>query len=233
MKMKNLATLLVAGMATFSLMACGNGAKKTETSNAQSAESSKESSAQTTQASSSAQTTVAQSMDDNGIRKALVVYFPGVDETSTEGGKKDVQAVAEMISKKANADQFEVVPEADYPKTYAEYAAQVKREKEEKATPAYYGDVDGWNDYSVVYVGMQGADDSVERVMAKFIQDHKWDGKTIVPYYTASEGKKATEEVKDLAKGANVKEATQFTHSQITGSSFDHDIVDFVDKMSK
>ena len=54
-----------------------------------------------------------------------------------------------------------------------------------------------------------------------------------MPYYAASEGKKATEEVKDLAKGANVKEATQFTHSQITGSSFDHDIVDFVDKMNK
>ena len=29
MKMKNLATLLVAGMAAFSLMACGNGADNT------------------------------------------------------------------------------------------------------------------------------------------------------------------------------------------------------------
>ena len=84
-----------------------------------------------------------ENMNSLNNKKVLVAYF------SWSGNTK---AAADYITQKLNADQFEIVREADYPTDYDECANEAKAEKDANTHPAIKGTVSDMAQYDVVLV---------------------------------------------------------------------------------
>ena len=84
-----------------------------------------------------------ENMNSLDNKKVLVAYF------SWSGNTK---AAADYITQKLNADQFEIVREADYPTDYDECANEAKAEKDANTHPAIKGTVSDMAQYDVVLV---------------------------------------------------------------------------------
>ena len=84
-----------------------------------------------------------ENMNSLNNKKVLVAYF------SWSGNTK---AAADYIAQKLNADQFEIVREADYPTDYDECANEAKAEKDANTHPAIKGTVSDMAQYDVVLV---------------------------------------------------------------------------------
>ena len=82
-----------------------------------------------------------ENMNSLNNKKVLVAYF------SWSGNTK---AAADYIAQKLNADQFEIVREADYPTDYDECANEAKAEKDANTHPAIKGTVSDMAQYDVV-----------------------------------------------------------------------------------
>ena len=163
--MKRLLALLITCVLACSLAACGNTGSSTE--NNSSAAPSEETSSQPAAADNKTtpeQTdeTVTETHADNADGSAsegsriLVVYFSRTGEQYTVGVIEhgNTAIVAEMIADETGADLFEVLPEDDhYPMTYAELTDVAKKEQNEKARPAYAGDVPDFSQYDTVFIG--------------------------------------------------------------------------------
>lgn len=142
--------------------------------------------------------------------KSLVVYFSHTGEQYGVGNvtEGNTAVIAKMIAEKAGADIFEIVPEKDYPKVYKECTDVAKKEQNDKARPAYKGDIDTAG-YDTVFIGYPIWWGDLPMVVYTFLEKHDLGGKTLVPFCThEGSGVSGTDrKIGALYKGATVKSA--------------------------
>lgn len=91
--------------------------------------------------------------------------------------------MAEVIAETVGADTFHIETVSPYPKAYTPCIQQAKREKETGARPEIKGDADVEN-YEVVFIGYPNWWGEPPMALYTFIERHRWQGKTIIPFVT-------------------------------------------------
>ena len=124
-----------------------------------------------------------ENMNSLNNKKVLVAYF------SWSGNTK---AAADYIAQKLNADQFEIVREADYPTDYDECANEAKAEKERGERPAIKGKVENMAQYDVVFVCVPVWWYTAPMPVFTFLEQYDLSGKTVIPFCTAYSGPSST-----------------------------------------
>lgn len=119
----------------------------------------------------------------------LVVYFSRTGEQYTVGviDHGNTAIVAEMIADETGADLFEILPEDDhYPMTYAELTDVAKKEQNEKARPAYAGEVPDLSQYDTIFIGAPVWWGDWPMIMYTFFEENAeaLAGKNLVPFST-------------------------------------------------
>lgn len=122
-------------------------------------------------------------------RNCLVICFSRTGEQYTVGviDKGNTAIVAEMIAEKTGAALFEVLPADDhYPMTYKELTDVAKQEQNEKARPAYSGDVPDLTQYDTVFIGAPVWWGDWPMIMYTFFEKNAeaLSGKNLVPFST-------------------------------------------------
>lgn len=140
--------------------------------------------------------------------KSLVVYFSRTGENSVAGKvevieKGYTEIVAEKIVEFTHADLFKLEPVEPYPYKYDEC---VKRANDEGLVEYKFKDF-SIADYDTIFLGFPCWWRSYPRIVATFLRDHDFVGKTIIPFCTNEEGAfgVAVNELKASVKGAVVK----------------------------
>ena len=124
-----------------------------------------------------------ENMNSLNNKKVLVAYF------SWSGNTK---AAADYIAQKLNADQFEIVREADYPTDYDECANEAKAEKDANTHPAIKGEVKNMEQYDVVLVCAPVWWYTAPMPVFTFLEQYDLSGKTVIPFCTAYSGPSST-----------------------------------------
>ena len=181
-RIQNLICLALAFVLVLSMAACGR------TGNSPEQTSSAAPSEETGSPAASAADADADESHPEGSR-ILVVYFSRTGEQYTVGviDHGNTAIVAEMIAEETGADLFEVLPEDDhYPMTYAELTDVAKKEQNEKARPAYAGDVPDLSQYDTVFIGAPVWWGDWPMIMYTFFEENAeaLSGKTLVPFST-------------------------------------------------
>ena len=144
--------------------------------------------------------------------KTLVVYFSRVGENSVNGEieiitKGFTEIVAEKIAKQVGADLFKIEPENPYPTNYEECVKRSRIEDQYNEKVPYLHPLASLDEYDVIYLGFPCWWRTYPRVVASFIRDHSWVGKTVYPFATNEEGALglAEMELKGALRGAIIK----------------------------
>ncbi len=140
--------------------------------------------------------------------KTLVVYFSRVGENSVRGEievikKGYTEIVAEKIAKKLNCELYKLEPIEPYPFSYKECVA---RAKDEGFVP-YHKKFDNLDAYDTIFLGFPNWWRSYPGIIASFLRDYDFVGKTIIPFCTNEEGAFGIGELelRTSVKGANIK----------------------------
>lgn len=138
--------------------------------------------------SCSAQTKNENQKTENNMKtegKKLVVFFSHTGENYNVGviEKGNTHIIADMIADKTGADRFEIVPANPYPFDYNECIDQAKKEKQAGARPAIKDDINV-EDYDIVFLGYPNWWGEVPMCGYTFIEQHDWNGKTVIPFIT-------------------------------------------------
>lgn len=143
-------------------------------------------------------------------KKALVVYF------SASGTTK---AAAQKLSKAANADLFEIVPEKPYSNADLNYRNSSSRSCQEHADasirPAIKNKIADLKKYEVVYIGYPIWWGMAPNIMKTFMESYDFSGKTLVPFCTviSSGFGNSDQELKALAPKAKWIPGADLTHA--------------------
>lgn len=141
--------------------------------------------------------------------KSLVVYFSRAGENSVNGKVEIIEIgyteiVAKKIAKKTDSHIFKLEPVEPYPFNYDEC---VKRAYDEGFVDYLHSDFKV-DDYNVIFLGFPNWWRSYPRIIATFIKNNNWVGKTVIPFCTNEEGAFGIgeSELKASVKGAIIKD---------------------------
>ncbi len=144
--------------------------------------------------------------------KKLVVYFSRVGENSVNGrvetiAKGFTEILAEKIAKEVDGELYQLTPVVPYPTNYDECVARSRREDQSGERVEYIKKLENLDEYEIIYLGYPCWWRYYPRVVATFIKDNVFVGKTIYPFCTNEEGKMGLSELelKGSARGAIVK----------------------------
>ena len=195
---RNLICLILTLGLILSLAACGNAGSSTEnnftaapseeTGSQSAAANDKTTPEQTDEPVTEPPADNAEGSGSEGSR-ILVVYFSRTGEQYTVGviDHGNTAIVAEMIAEETGADLFEVLPVDDhYPMTYAELTDVAKKEQNEKARPAYAGEVPDLSQYDTIFIGAPVWWGDWPMIMYTFFEENAeaLAGKNLVPFST-------------------------------------------------
>ena len=119
--------------------------------------------------------------------RTLVIYFSRSGEQDTVGviDRGNTAIVAEMIAEKTGSDLFEVLPVDDhYPMTYKELTDVAKQEQNDKARPAYAGELPDLSGYDTVFIGAPVWWGDWPMIMYTVFENIDFSGKKLVPFST-------------------------------------------------
>ena len=122
--------------------------------------------------------------DSSGV---LVLYFSRTGEQYTVGviEKGNTAIVAEMIAEQTRADLYEVLPADDhYPMTYDALTDVAKKEQNDKARPAYSGELPDLSGYGTIFVGAPVWWGDWPMIMYTVFENNDFSGKTLIPFST-------------------------------------------------
>lgn len=91
-------------------------------------------------------------------------------------------AVAKEIQKQIGGELFQIKTTTAYPKNVPGTLAQVKREYVEQVRPQMAADVPDFDKYDLVVLGYPNWYDAPPMGVLSFLEQHRWQGKTIAPY---------------------------------------------------
>ena len=117
----------------------------------------------------------------------LVLYFSRTGEQYVVGviDKGNTAIVAEMIAEQTGADLFEVMPADDhYPMTYDALTDVAKQEQNDKARPAYSGELPDLSKYSTIFIGAPVWWGDWPMIMYTVFENNDFSGKTLIPFST-------------------------------------------------
>lgn len=141
--------------------------------------------------------------------KSLVVYFSRAGENSVNGKievieKGYTEVLAQRIAKFTDSHIFKLEPVEPYPFSYIE---TVKRSREEGFVDYLHPEFKV-DEYDVIFIGFPNWWRSYPMIVATFIKNNNWFGKTVIPFCTNEEGVLGVGELelKSSVKGAIVKE---------------------------
>ena len=119
--------------------------------------------------------------------RTLVIYFSRTGEQYTVGviDKGNTAIVAEMIAEKTCTGLFEVLPIDDhYPMTYNELTDVAKQEQNDKARPAYVGELPDLSGYDTVFIGAPVWWGDWPMILYTVFENNDFSGKKLVPFST-------------------------------------------------
>lgn len=118
-------------------------------------------------------------------KKVLVAFFSRVGENYTVGSieKGNTHILAEIIAADTGGTLFRIEPVIPYPEDYEECTLTAKAEIIAKARPAIKGDAPV-EDFDVIFVGYPNWWGDMPMPVYTFIEGHRWQGKTVVPFCT-------------------------------------------------
>lgn len=188
--------LVGAGATSLLLAACGG----SEERKSQTTEGTAEGAAASNEGAASAQ---------DG--SAVVAWFSWSGNTA---------GMAERIVQSTGAQAFEIVPKEAYPEDYDDCTDVALQEQRDEAMPTYQGDVGGWNDVSVVYLGYPIWWMDLPQIVKSFIADHDWTGKTVVPFstYFSSGWAGTPDKIAETCEGATVAEGLSLGQNDLPGA---------------
>ncbi len=138
----------------------------------------------------------------------IVVYFSRADENYSVGNVEvgNTELLAKEIIAKTGADEFKIVPAVAYPADYQMTVDQATQERNEQARPEYVGDVD-LADYDTIFLGSPIWWGDLPMAVYTFIENHDWNGKTVIPFNThEGSGNAGTyDALKDKLSGATLR----------------------------
>ena len=144
--------------------------------------------------------------------KSLVAYFSYVGETElnrqiVEIQKGHTEIVAEKIAKLANADLYKFEPAIDYQKKYTDVVNVVRKENDENPKVEIKNLLPSISEYDTIYIGFPIWYRTYPRIVASFLSNYDFTGKTVKPFCTNDEGSFgiALLELNAQLKGASVK----------------------------
>ena len=174
--MKKLIAILMCAALLLSLAACSSGSAQASDAPAE----------PTAEAEPAAAPETAESVPENTQTaggKTLVVYFSATNNT---------EAVANTIAAAMNADVFEIVPAQPYTSddlNWRDGDSRVSREHDDESLRAVALEstaVDGWEDYSTVFVGYPIWWGIAAWPVSSFVAANDFTGKTVIPFCTSS-----------------------------------------------
>lgn len=118
-------------------------------------------------------------------KKVLIAYFSRADENYSVGyiEKGNTEIIAEMIAEETKGKLFHIKPVIPYPADYNECIDLAKKEMNSQARPAIQGDAQV-EDYDVIFLGYPNWWGDVPMAVYTFIEKHRWQGKTVIPFCT-------------------------------------------------
>ena len=144
--------------------------------------------------------------------KKIVIYFSRVGENSVNGRVETItkgftEILAEKIAKEVGAEIYKLEPVNPYPVNYDECVARSRREDASGERVEYVKKIENLDEYDVVYLGFPCWWRTYPRVVATFLKDYSFIGKTVYPFCTNEEGSLglAELELKGSVKGAIIK----------------------------
>lgn len=118
----------------------------------------------------------------------LVVYFSRTGEQYSVGviDEGNTAIVAKMVADATGADLYEILPEIDYPYTYAELTDAAKKEQNENARPAIKGEMPDLAQYDTVFIGAPVWWGDWPMILYTFFEENAdaMKGKTLIPFCT-------------------------------------------------
>ena len=154
--------------------------------------------------------------------KTLIVYFSRVGENSVNGeleviSKGFTEIVAEKIAMRTGGALYKLEPETPYPTSYAECVKRSRIEDQYNEKVPYLNPKSSLDEYDVIYLGFPCWWRTYPRIVASFIRDHSWVGKTVYPFATNEEGALglAEMELKGSLKGAIIKKGFACKGSEV------------------
>lgn len=140
-------------------------------------------------------------------KKTLVAFFSRAGENYAVGHieKGNTHIIAEIIAAETGGDLFRIEPVTPYPDDYTECTEVAKRESDGKARPAVKGDAAVEN-YDIIFIGYPNWWGDMPMPVYTFVEKHRWQGKTVIPFCThEGSGLSGTENrLKAACKGATL-----------------------------
>ncbi|PZX11749.1 flavodoxin [Breznakibacter xylanolyticus] len=131
-----------------------------------------------------------QAQNNTSGNKILVVYFSHT---------KNTKEIATQIQQLTGADLFELVPSRDYTTDYQALIEQAKKEINADYKPPLKNNLQGIDQYDVIFVGSPNWWNTFAPPVATFLTSHDFSGKTIVPFIT-HEGSRMGRSEADMKK---------------------------------
>ena len=126
--------------------------------------------------------------------KTLIAYFSHIGENLqnneiVELTKGNTEVVAEKIAELTGGDLYRIEEEDPYPFKYDDCLRRSRREDENNEHPAMKAGMKlNMADYDVIYIGFPIWYRTYPRIVASFLDDYDFTGKTIKPFCTNDEG---------------------------------------------
>ncbi len=120
-------------------------------------------------------------------KKILVAFFSRTGEQYAVGNidKGNTAILAEIISKKLNAEIFEIkVKNDNYPKDYNELTEFAKNEKAKSLRPEIIGKVENFDTYDTIFIGYPNWWGDMPMPVYTFLESYDFTGKKIIPFCT-------------------------------------------------
>lgn len=118
--------------------------------------------------------------------KSLVIFFSRPDENYNVGDTKvgNTEILAKNLAEYLSADTFAIVPQEKYPADYQSCVEKATEEKDADARPAYIGEVENFDDYDTIFLGYPIWWGDLPMIVYTFLENHDFNGKTVIPFNT-------------------------------------------------
>ena len=130
-------------------------------------------------ASASASALAQQAAVNFANKKILIAYFSHSGNT---------EKIAKMIQAKTKGDLFKIEPAEPYAANYDECKKRAIKEQQEKARPKLAKNAEAIEKYDIIFVGYPNWLNTMPQILFTFIETHKLEGKTVIPFVTHGSG---------------------------------------------
>lgn len=189
--MKKLLAVTLIMIIAFTLAACSNKSRSTNSSESSTQQKSETTTAdKNTQAKTEGNDNEKQSNTTTSNKKVLVAYFSHSGNT---------QVIANEIHETVGGDIFQIKTVDPYPTDYNAVVDQAKKEQQDNYRPKLATKVENIDSYDVIFVGYPNWWGTMPMAVFTFLEEYNLSGKTIIPFCT-HEGSGLGRSVTDIKK---------------------------------